>query len=200
MTYALPPRLLLGLVGRAGAGKSTVARYLVDEHAFEHIALAAPVRAMVGALFHEVGIADAWAEDRVLKETPTALGVSYRVLAQTLGTEWGRRTLRPDFWLLAAAHKLEQARRHGVPVVVSDVRFADEAEWIRRHGGVLVRIQRDRQPDEPAVRPHESEDGWAHIDAQAELLNHTSLGTLETQVEALLDTFRQPSTQEHPAP
>lgn len=195
----LPDRLLLGLTGRAGAGKSTVARYLEDEHAFCHIAFAAPLRAMILALFDEADIDDAWAEDRALKELPTALGVSYRVLAQTLGTEWARRILHPDFWLRVADAKLEAARRHGAMVVISDVRFANEAAWIASRGGLLVRVHREQLPTEPAVEPHESEQMWHQLPCCAELHNHTSLATLHAQVEALLDSFRQPQPQiDHP--
>jgi hypothetical protein len=94
--------LLIGLTGRAGAGKSTVASILSDQFAFFELAFADPIQNMVGTLFAEGGIDGAWMVERALKEKPTVLGFSYRHLAQSLGTEWGRG-LAPDFWLRIAA-------------------------------------------------------------------------------------------------
>ena len=39
----IAPRLI-GLAGRAGVGKSTVARLLCEQHAFVEVALAAPIK------------------------------------------------------------------------------------------------------------------------------------------------------------
>ena len=94
--------LLIGLTGRANAGKSTVAQLLEKDYAFTELALADPILDMVHALFAAANIDGAWAVARSLKEQPTRLGYSYRQLAQTLGTEWAR-TLSPDFWLRVLA-------------------------------------------------------------------------------------------------
>lgn len=187
-------RLLVGLVGRAGAGKSTVAHHLVEEHAFTHIALANPIVEMIGALFEGAEVPSCWLTERGLKEVPTPLGFSYRRLAQTLGTEWGRG-LAEDFWLRIAAIKLATARRMGESVVISDVRFPNEAAWIVQHGGFLLRVLREPQPGEAAAAEHASEAHWQKLPVTHELHNHTSKGTLFAQVDAWLDTFRvEPAT------
>lgn len=192
MTGPLPPDLLIGLCGRAGAGKTTVGCYLENEHAFTQIAFADPIVGMISALFEEADIPDSWMMDRALKERPTALGFSYRQLAQTLGTEWGR-ALSPDFWTRVASAKLHAARHQGSAVVVSDVRFPNEAAWLRRHGGILVRVERQRQLSEEAMdRPeHESEQHWHSMECCGTLHNDGSFATLEDQVEALLDDLRR---------
>lgn len=56
---------------------------------------------------------------------------------QTLGTEWGRRCLGDDFWL-----RVWEATRPFGPVVVDDVRFPNEAEFLRARGGRIYRIER----------------------------------------------------------
>lgn len=187
--------LLIGLIGNAGAGKDTVAAFLEHEHAFDRIGFADPILAMVSALFEAAGVPAAWAVERTLKELPVkTLGLSYRQLAQSLGTGWGRELVAPDLWIRLANHALQQCRLHGKDVAISDVRFQNEAEWIRHSGGVLVRVHRSGlQP----VASHVSETELAGIQADHELLNDGSLSTLFDQVDRLLDTLRPSGAPSH---
>jgi hypothetical protein len=179
--------LLIGLTGRIGSGKSTVAAFLQDEFAFEHVAFADPLVDMIGALFHAAGIDGAWMTERALKEQPTTLGFSYRHLAQTLGTEWGRLKLAPDFWLRVLRHKLDGPHMQGHNVVISDVRFPNEAELITQRGGVVVRVLRD-QPYQ--ARRHVSEAYTDDLPVTTELLNFGSQATLFDQVDRMVHTLR----------
>lgn len=179
--------LLIGLTGRAGAGKSTVAAYLEDQYGCCEIAFADPIVNMLGALLADANISGAWMTERALKELPTPLGFSYRHLAQTLGTEWGRG-LAPDFWVRVAALRVQALQAGGDNVVISDVRFHNEAAFIQAHGGVVVRVLRQ---DLPHVRPHASEAQVDHLPATTELLNFGSLATLHDQVDRLIDTLRR---------
>lgn len=179
--------LLIGLTGRANSGKSTVAAYLDMAFGCEQIAFADPIVDMIGALFHAAGIDGAWMVERDLKEQPTALGFSYRHLAQTLGTDWGRLKLAPDFWLRVARHKLDSPELHGTNVVISDVRFPNEAELITQRGGVVVRVVRDMSYQ---VRRHVSEAHTDELPVTTELLNLGSKATLFDQVDRMVDTLR----------
>jgi hypothetical protein len=181
------PPLLIGLTGRAGAGKSTVAAYLTDQYAFAELALADPIVNMIGSLFADAGISGAWMVERDLKEQPTPLGYSYRRLAQTLGTEWGR-ALAPDFWLRVATARMASAQLLADNVVVSDIRFPNEAAWLAARGGTLVRVVREHVPQ---VHAHESEQHADQLPADAELINTGSKATLFEQVDRLLATIRK---------
>lgn len=184
-----PTALLIGLTGRAGSGKDTVAMHLRDEWAFEHIAFADPIVDMIGALLATANLEPCWMTERVLKEQPTPLGPSYREMAQTLGTEWGR-TLRPDLWVHVAELRLDSPGLREESVVLSDVRFANEAAAIRRRGGFIVRVLR-RSEDLPAVRAHASELEQLHIQADTELLNYGSKATLFDQIDRLVPELRR---------
>lgn len=183
------PPLLVGLCGAAGAGKSTVAAYLEHEHAFAQLALADPIVDMIGALFSAAGVDGAWMVERALKEQPTTLGVSYRRLAQTLGTDWGRQIVAPDLWLRVATQRLASPALQAENVVVSDIRFPNEAQWLQARGGVLVRLLR-LEADLPAVQPHASEQHWLTLPATHELLNYGSVATLHEQVDRLVAGLR----------
>lgn len=195
--------LLIGLTGRANSGKSTVAAFLEDEFAFEIVAFADPIVDMIGALFNAAGVDGAWMAERALKEQPTTLGFSYRHLAQTLGTDWGRFMLAPDFWLRVMGHKLSGPHLQQLDVVVSDVRFPNEADFITARGGVVVRVVRDMRYQ---TRGHVSEAYTDDLPVTTELLNLGSKATLLDQVARMVDTLRrnqanpaqqQPATRSH---
>lgn len=148
------PRII-GLTGTAGSGKDTVRRMLEDHHGYAGLAFADPIRAMLGALLAEAGAGPEWMTDRLLKEgTIPAIGTSYRHLAQTLGTEWGR-SVEPEFWLRIASAKLDAMQDRGAKlIVISDVRFLNESAWVKLLGGEVWRVER---PTAEAVRQHASE-------------------------------------------
>lgn len=186
MTHA---PLIIGLMGPAGAGKDTAADHLEDHHGFVRYAFAQPMRTMLEAAFVEAGIDYAYIYERALKEqTIPGLGYSYRHLAQTLGTEWGRHQLDQDVWLRLAEMTL------GLPaapvhdrIVITDVRFANEAAWVRRHGGVVLRIQRDTAP----VRQHISETAMQQIDAWGDIANTQGIDWLHLQLDCALEQLQR---------
>ena len=148
---------LIGLTGRAGSGKDTVREQLVQCHGYTGMALADPIRAMLRALLVASGTGPEWMTDRALKEQPIpAIGASYRHLAQTLGTEWGR-SIAPDLWLRIADGYMRDIQRETfchMKFVISDVRFPNEAAWVRAQGGEVWHINR---PGIEPVREHASE-------------------------------------------
>ena len=155
MTAKKPP--LIGLTGYAGSGKDAARWILEDAHQFTGFAFADPIRGMLRELLTSTGISTDCMDVRELKEAVIPeLGVSYRQLAQTLGTEWARACLGSDFWLRCARAYMDDLEGQFLETsfVVSDVRFLNEAEWVREQGGVIWRIYR---PGQPPVRPHASE-------------------------------------------
>lgn len=146
--------VLIGLMGKARVGKDTAANALVQEFGFSRYAFADPLKNMLtagfGDLFHEGD------REQVIKW----LGKSPRQLMQTLGTEWGRNLVHPDLWVLMAEQRWKAVRALNAVdhlpspgLVVTDVRFDNEAAWIKQEGGLLVEIVRDAA----AVNDHISE-------------------------------------------
>lgn len=183
-------KIIIGITGIAGSGKDTVRAILEAEHAAHGMAFADPMRTMIGALFEANGIDKGYMLDREFKEQPIpGIGASYRQMAQTLGTQWGRDCLDQDIWLRIAAAKIRdldwQRSAPGV-YVISDVRFYNEAEWIRAQGGVIWRVRREQAVP---VRTHASELQIEGIRPFWTLENHNSFDELRDQVrEAFLDT------------
>lgn len=134
----IAPRTLIAFTGLAGSGKSTAAAHLVNHHGFQRIRFAGPLKAMLAALGCTPTEIDG---DR--KEAPCELlgGKTPRHAMQTLGTEWGRDLIASDLWIRAFNAALAKMPV-GVPVVVDDCRFPNEAEAVKAAGGIVVRIER----------------------------------------------------------
>lgn len=142
--------ILIGITGKAGAGKDTVGDVLKTGWGFDCVSFAGPIKAAISAMLDEPE--EKW-EDRAWKEMIHPLtGQSPRYMAQTLGTEWGRTHVSDNLWInLALAHI---GRWH---TAITDVRFENEAEVIRERG-LLVHVHRDTvQPIDNIT--HSSEDG-----------------------------------------
>ena len=169
--------LIIGLTGLAGAGKDTVADRLCAKYGFERHAFAEPIRDMLTALLTGAGIDYAHLFERDLKELPVpGIGISGRRMMQTLGTEWGR-SLDTELWVRVAAvtlglDDLPNSSPVHDRIVLTDVRFPNEAAWIRSLGGYTWRVVRPA----PAVAEHVSEQ---HINQLPSDLSIDNSGTLE---------------------
>lgn len=171
---------LIGLTGYAGTGKDTV-RAILQDRGYIGLAFADPIRSMIRTLLTDSGIGDEWMDYREHKEQVIpALGVSYRHMAQTLGTEWGRN-LQPDFWLRLAGAYMDDIYNDGdeTHFVISDVRFENEADWVRARGGVIWRVHRAAATP---VRPHASEAEIEHIAPSWHIHNNGSIQDLRERV------------------
>lgn len=187
MLHPTPPPLI-GLVGRAGTGKDTVRTILEQYAGYKGLAFADPIRAMLLAMLEPIGIGRDWVTVPALKEIPIpGVGLSYRRLAQTLGTEWGR-TLDRDLWTRMAGEAMAATipatdDQADVYFVISDVRFASEAAWVRNRGGVLWRIER---PSAQPVHAHVSENEAHGFDVHATIANTGTLADLHRRVLSLV--------------
>lgn len=180
---------LIGLTGYAQSGKDTVGKYLVDSAGFSRVAFADAVRDAVYTM-------NPWLV--VSKEDQSGLEIQYlqhyvdrvgwdvakvecdeaRRLLQVMGTEVGRMLFGENVWVDIAARK--RAEVDG-PVVITDVRFENEAKWIRKEGGVVIRVDR---PGVAAVNTHSSEN--LDFEPDFTILNWGSLDDLYDEVDALL--------------
>lgn len=137
----------IGLIGKARAGKDTAAAHLVAARAYTRLAFADPLKEAALRVDPLIpmnhletharlsdcvatagweGAKDKWPEVR-------------RVLQQMGQTV---REIDEDFWLRELLRKAVAAAEWNMPVVVTDVRYRNEAESLRRAGFKLVRITR----------------------------------------------------------
>ena len=134
--------MLIGLAGRAGSGKDTVSAHLARKYDFSTLALATPIKDGLIAMFGILGVTRESFEHPAKEAVIRGLTVSPRVLAQTLGTEWGRTRISSDIWIQHAHVRMRQIMRYSQRIVVTDVRFPNEAKWIHDNGGRVWHLRR----------------------------------------------------------
>lgn len=182
--------MIVGMTGLAGSGKDTVARYLAERYGFGVVSFAFPLYSAISQI---TGICLDDLYDRELKEAVIPwLGKSPRELLQSLGTEWGRRMVADDIWIRVAMQRVKAITEEGGNVVITDVRFDNEAMAIRLAGGENWLVQR------PGVHScvgdtanHESEAGISQVLVDTTILNDTSVEALQAQADRSLVQYKE---------
>lgn len=180
--------MLIGLTGYAGSGKNTVADILVKEHGFKQYALADKLRELVYAqnpiiLDRHYGcgplraIVDTHGWDYTKRSFPAV-----RELLQHTGV-WMRENVSEDFWVDLVHRQL--VHDHPERIVITDVRFANEARFVREFDGHVLKVLR---PGIGPVNGHISEALDFRTDGM--LYNGSTVEDLSCQVADLVDRMR----------
>lgn len=119
---------VIGVTGKARSGKDTLSEHLYTRLGFDcnRAAFADPVKDMLRA----IGIDNI---EGYKEEVHPLLGVTSRKMMQTLGTEWGREAIGEDTWINLTKEKGKGKKF----LVISDVRFENEANFVRENGILL---------------------------------------------------------------
>lgn len=177
-------QLLIGLHGLARCGKDTTANYLCAHYALLSYAFAEPLKQALAQMFN---LSTAHIEGDLKEEPIPGIGKSPRQLMQLLGTDWGRHLVHKDLWLLLAEQNLNllaaETKKELAGFILRDVRFENEANWLRSKGGVIVHIQR---PDAQDVAAHVSEAGITMHDNDFVIHNEEDLSHLYKQLDRLM--------------
>ena len=175
-------RIIIGITGLARSGKDTAASFLATEKDFKVIRFADPVKAVCSQLYgiplYHFVLGDRSGYDEYWQMT-------YREMLQKVGTDLIRNHLDTDFWVKRAAHTLSIIKDS--LIVIPDVRFENEAAWIRQQGGVIIRLVRSKAglPDE--LGRHVSESEIAHNNKDFIVENNSTVEYLYTNIEAIYD-------------
>lgn len=134
---------LIGIIGRKGSGKDTAAEVLLS-NGYTNVKFAGALKEMLRTLLRHQGVAETRIERMIegdLKESSTIYlnNRTPRYAMQTLGTEWGRDLMGPNFHVDIA---LEHAS-HYKNVVITDIRFPNELLAIKDKGGICFGITAD---------------------------------------------------------
>lgn len=178
---------LIGLTGVMNAGKDTVANLIIARlpRGIRRYSFATPLKAGVMAMF---GWTPDQIEDRQFKEAiDPRWGFTPRKAMQLLGTEYGRNLLRDDLWVHAAGNFVAESMRQYKTTVITDVRFENEADWVRdQPGGVLLHVV-NPEHDYRAPVAHVSEKGikWTHEDEIIHNDKRLGLGSLDEALDKI---------------
>lgn len=170
----------VGIAGRSGVGKDTLAERMVAQFGFRRIAIADPLKELTGRAF-ELSREQLWGDGRDLVDprwnrTPRQL---YQQLGDAL------RGCHPETLIRMWLRKVHAARAGGSAVVTPDVRTTAEFDAVRAAGGALWRIERRDHPPPPGGL-HQTEtalDGREDWDAL--IANDGSVVALRAQLRRL---------------
>ena len=198
--------MIIGVCGLIGAGKDTIADYLVNIHEFRRDSFAATLKDAVASVF-------GWDRDLLEGRTKTARewreqidpwwaarlnmpNLTPRLALQLWGTEVCRKGFHDEIWIASVENKIRQSKDN---IVISDCRFPNEISSIRNAGGRVIRITRGQNPDWFAVarrnpelmsiqhpEVHASEYSWAATDFDFVIDNNGSIEDLYAQLKNLV--------------
>lgn len=176
-------KILIGLAGPAGVGKDTAADYIEQLYGLKKYALAGPIKDALASMGFAREIYDA---DDMKDVIIPHIGVSYRKMAQTLGTEWGRAQ-NPEFWLRLAEMSYSYLPARVPGMVVSDIRFENEAAWVREHGLLIHIGGASRRAIAADGKGHASEAGLARLPGDVVVYNVAERVQLYQQLMGVLE-------------
>jgi len=179
--------LSCGLAGRIGSGKSTVAEYLCRVHGYTEYSFAQPLKKGIQLIFR---LSDVQMYGAVEKhEVDPRWKVTPRYLMQQIGTELFRTNLTKymnvsNIWI-QNFHRWWKYNGILGPVVVSDCRFQDEMDALRKVGLNVYRITR------PTIKHtvmggHSSETQQDTLVFDKEIANNGTIEQLWKTIEKLI--------------
>lgn len=172
--------ILIGITGRAGSGKDTIGDYLKANYNFRSVSFAAPLKEGVKAMF---GLDNTHLDHPLKEQVLSDIGKSPRQIMQLLGTEFGRNLVHQDIWLLLAKKKVDAYAALGFNVCITDVRFENEAEFVRKQGGQVLHVVRG---DAGTKFAHPSEAGVEMAMGEWKIENNGTMDELYKKVDMLM--------------
>lgn len=219
----LEPTPLVGFVGLKRSGKDTAAQALVDQ-GWTRMAFADPLKEMsmklrgvwvevpegvhldaaVPVMRDSSGHGGSFAQyhyvvDALGMEKAKDLVPDVRTLLQTLGTDCVRGTFGSTAWAELAEKNIHEALTRGESVVLTDVRFDEELDLVRRLGGITIGVWRgdldslgealESEGERACVDTHESETNIYHLLNWCDFIvcNRGSIDDLHRGVLSIVD-------------
>lgn len=172
--------IVVGVSGYARSGKDTIGSMMVEDFGFRRVSFAGPLKEAVYRLdpiISASGLRCQHVVDDMGWDDAKDMYPEVRALLQRMGTEVGRDLFDANFWVNLA---LKDIKENGGNVVITDCRFPNEAEAIRKIGGRLWRVER---PDTKPVNAHPSETALDSEKFDWTIINNGTLDDLRRMVK-----------------
>lgn len=189
--------MLIGICGKKQHGKDTIARILEARYGFRVRHFADPLKTICAAVF---GLNNEQLHGRNKEVRDNFWGTTPRAIMQVVGTDLFRNELARhmpevghNIWIRSFAKTYES----DVNTVIADVRFTNEYEWIKRVGGIVIRVNRPGlvNTDGSSVihnyhDRHESENSLDEFESDYVIENSHCFAHLETEIEKIISKHR----------
>jgi hypothetical protein len=178
--------MLVGICGKAGAGKDTIGDYLVEKHDFKKIALADPIKRLVKDVF---ALDDHTVYDRIAREQELERwsGWSVRKLLQFVGTELFREQIDDAIWVKSLWYKIQDDKENNYVVV--DLRFPNELQYFKDNAEegefMAIKVVRPGFDGSVGLKGHASE--AYDLEGDFEVSNDGTMEDLYNKVDKILE-------------
>lgn len=176
--------MIIGLTGKMKSGKDTTADIITKYVKEPRItSMAEPLKRLC---VETLGLSwnDVWTQEGKARYN-NLWGMTNREILQKIGTDAMRNGFDPDIWVKCAYIYLQKNDYKCYNVIITDIRFPNEAQMVKDMGGIVVYIDRDIYQEST----HESEKDLPLQYIDTVLLNHGSLDDLENQVINMLKNY-----------
>lgn len=182
--------MIIGISGYAGAGKDEIARAILRCNPFWEIKRFSGKLKQVAELL--TGEANWESQDfkqsYLNEEWDTDKRMTGREFLQRLGTDAIRDTFHPDTWVNALMNEFRAPKmdQHSPSNwIIPDVRFLNEADAIKKRGGVIIRVDRGAP-----VNSHKSETMLDNYKFDYTISNTGSIDELSEVVKSILTLIK----------
>ena len=183
-TNAATKGLLIGFHGPFGSGKDTLAKAILKAAFLPdtcRLKFADPMYEMAAKIDPAFNRDMPHVDKNAYVLDDPALGTRRNFL-EKLGTEFGRDCIASDIWLRLTAHRIRALRRAHPILVVSDVRFENEATMLREMGGIIFHLK-PTWPSEAEQSSHSSTTPLAdHPDDHKVVLHYGQIAAALDQI------------------
>lgn len=183
--------MIIGLHGYARSGKDSLAEVLIKEQGFRRIAFADNIRNSVYRLNPIVEWVDQknpvsiqTLVDKIGWEDAKINYPEVRRLLQVFGTEVGRELFDENIWVSLALNGVDPSEN----IVITDMRFINEAIAVQNANGLLVKINR---PGVGPINTHASDAGLPDEIFDFVLNNDGSLEDWHKQTRGMFSEFEK---------
>lgn len=198
--------LIIGISGFIGSGKNTVTKFLVNEFDFKQLSWASAAKDAISVIFgwdrnllegdtdqsrEWRDIVDPWWANRL-----SIPNLTPRWVLQNFATDVCRNSFHQDIWIASLENKIRNSTKN---IVISDCRFKNEIDTIKKNKGFLFWVRKNQLPewyndyynhDIEKIKKwniHNSETDWIGTDFDAIIYNNDTLDKVHNDVRNIVE-------------
>jgi dephospho-CoA kinase len=182
--------MIIGITGKKFNGKDTVSDYIVSKYNFTKIAYAEPLKEVCRNLFN---FNDEQLYGDKKEDLDSFWNITPRQAFQFIGTDMIRNNMdkmikgvNNNFWVKCLEKRIINLNSRGIKnIIVSDIRFNNEADLIKRLNGKLIKVSRNIVNNDS----HISELEIDNIEEDILIENKGSLEELYSKIDTYLSSI-----------